>query len=287
MTKWALLVTICVITEIVPTKSFHFQSNTMSIRPNWMPRCCPLHRLRPIHSSLAPDEAATGQGQDKKEEEHSPPAKHIVHAQVVEAVPKNLSSAISFFLYDSSNPAPLIVLATIASLITYYVKFLPHLSPLSTMVAFLSVGGFWIVQEYILHRWVLHSFEWAGKEIHQGHHNKPYYHNSIDPPLMIITWMSTAGVLLKLLLPQDPSLWVVSLVSYSAFGLWYEFLHFLSHTRVPFTPGSGVGGYFHRVKANHMRHHRVDSQRWFTFTAPGSVDEWWGTGGGVRDRRRN
>ena len=289
MTRWTLFLAIFCFNHFpLAVNSFatprsvttnQFKRPTHSRGTTSSPLSPPLETSLALYSSIAPqrDERNADTQTDDSEKQ----------VQLSEAVPKNLSSAVSFFLYKSGNPAPLIVLVTLTSLVTYYARYLPLLSPLSTSLTFLSVGAFWIVQEYFLHRFVLHSsLDWAGKDIHQGHHSKPYYHNSIDPPLMILTWMATAGVLLKLLLPNDPSLWIVSLVFYSTFGLWYEFLHFLSHTRVPFTPGRGVGGYFHKVKSNHIRHHRVDSDRWFTFTAPGSVDEWWGSGGDVRDNRR-
>jgi len=68
--------------------------------------------------------------------------------------------------------------------------------------------------------------------------------------------MGSAGLITYLLSPS-PSITLVTFVTYSLFGLSYEFLHFLSHTRCSFKPES----FLHRVKANHMRHHRVDSER--------------------------
>lgn len=47
------------------------------------------------------------------------------------------------------------------------------------------------VQEWVIHAWLLHSpFDWMGRRIHVGHHQRPYFHVSSDA----VTWAWTVLV---------------------------------------------------------------------------------------------
>ena len=64
----------------------------------------------------------------------------------------------------------------------------------------------WSVQEYVVHRYLLHGgVEWGGKEIHHGHHNKEYFHVSIDGPGIVLGAM-VASALLLAASPLDPDI---------------------------------------------------------------------------------
>jgi hypothetical protein len=123
---------------------------------------------------------------------------------------------------------------------------------------------FWWIQEHVLHQKVLHStHDWQGKEIHQGHHDKPYYHISIDPAPLLLGWMWTVHVLLRFS-PLPLPLALSATLGYSVAGLFYEWAHYIVHTKVPFQRGS----FWRQVKENHIRHHLVDQDYWFAFSLP-------------------
>lgn len=68
-----------------------------------------------------------------------------------------------------------------------------------------------------------------GHEIHQSHHDKPFYHISVDPPHLVVAWTLAAALIFRLLLPQPLGLTVLAV--YVAMGGAYEWTHFLVHTR--------------------------------------------------------
>lgn len=75
----------------------------------------------------------------------------------------------------------------------------------------------WVIQEWAIHRYLLHGWtNWPGHEIHQGHHDLPFFHISIDPPVIVLAWGFVACGLGWLLLPSPLSwtvLWVSTLSS--------------------------------------------------------------------------
>ena len=67
-----------------------------------------------------------------------------------------------------------------------------------------------------------------GHEIHEGHHEKPYYHVCIDPPDLVASWTIAAACIFRLLLP--PPLALTVLATYMIMGLVYEWTHYIVHT---------------------------------------------------------
>jgi sterol desaturase/sphingolipid hydroxylase (fatty acid hydroxylase superfamily) len=65
---------------------------------------------------------------------------------------------------------------------------------------------------------------------------------------------------------------VTATIAYASAGLWYEWVHFIVHTRVKFPKNS----YFDTCKTHHARHHLVSSDHWLAFSYP-AVDDWLGT----------
>lgn len=197
-------------------------------------------------------------------------------------VPKTLREAFKVFFFGAKH-GPRIVVASIIGLAAYRMTLLPAFS-VSELILAVSVVGFWCIQEHVLHRQVLHSqADWWGKRIHQGHHDRNYFHISIDPAPLMISWMSIASMGFFLALPTK-ELAISASVAYSVAGLWYEWTHFIVHTKVRFRPNS----YFDVCKTHHARHHRVDSNHWLAFSYPG-VDNWFGTNPtmeAIREQRR-
>jgi hypothetical protein len=70
------------------------------------------------------------------------------------------------------------------------------------VAAFSTAVVFWWVQEHVLHLHALHSkFDWMGKEIHEGHHANPYFHISIDPAGLMMSWLFTVHLIFCVILP--------------------------------------------------------------------------------------
>ena len=129
-------------------------------------------------------------------------------------------------------------------------------------LVFGSTVIFWALQEHFLHDKILHSqVDWYGKDIHQTHHDQPYYHISIDPAPLLLGWMLTAHIVFTLLLPLP--LAVTATLAYSMSGMFYEWAHYIVHTKVRFR-----NPFWKKVKENHLRHHVVSDKYWFAFSIP-------------------
>lgn len=130
-----------------------------------------------------------------------------------------------------------------------------------------SAVGFWLVQEWILHKYFLHQPGWIGFDIHQEHHRRPYFHISLDDPKIVLSWglVATAIVFFFTQILRLPfqSLGMTWLTSYWTMGLLYEFTHYIVHTRV-----KPVGPIWKSIKKNHIRHHLTDSDDHFSFLFP-------------------
>mmetsp|Transcript_27161 Transcript_27161/g.56910 ORF Transcript_27161/g.56910 Transcript_27161/m.56910 type:complete len:306 (-) Transcript_27161:530-1447(-) len=192
-----------------------------------------------------------------------------------EIVPKTLPQAFRIFFLDVYNGPRLIVaiLLALVAMRLHLVVEQPHLQALSSMdaaAAGLSVV-FWWFQEHVLHKHLLHSpFDWYGKAIHEGHHDKPYFHISIDPAGLMFAWLGAVHVFLRLCLPLPLAL--SATLGYATAGLWYEYLHFIVHTKVRFRRNS----YWETMKTHHARHHLVDKANWLGFSIP-AIDSLFGT----------
>jgi hypothetical protein len=189
-----------------------------------------------------------------------------------------MSEAIRIFFFSGDFGPSWIVLCLI-SLCKWRLDLVPALG-WSDLSLFGTAVVFWWFQEHVLHDKVLHSsVDWIGKEIHQGHHDKPYHHVSIDPAGLLLGWMVVAHFLLfRWWLPLPLAL--SATLGYTLAGLFYEWSHYIVHTRVRF---HGLGSRFWiRVRDNHVRHHRVCSEYWFAFSLPW-IDDLFRTNPTVQD----
>eukprot|EP00277_Geminigera_cryophila_P030443 CAMPEP_0173063606 /NCGR_PEP_ID=MMETSP1102-20130122/4486_1 /TAXON_ID=49646 /ORGANISM="Geminigera sp., Strain Caron Lab Isolate" /LENGTH=198 /DNA_ID=CAMNT_0013930445 /DNA_START=426 /DNA_END=1022 /DNA_ORIENTATION=+ len=122
------------------------------------------------------------------------------------------------------------------------------------------VGVFWAFQEWWLHKFLLHApFKWLGTNIHVGHHDRAFYHVSIDSMSLVLPWFFTASLVLHLVLPAH--LAMTATTTYTIMGLFYEFVHYLAHTKVQ--PKSK---FLRNIKTHHMKHHLIDDRYWHTFS---------------------
>mmetsp|Transcript_27586 Transcript_27586/g.81139 ORF Transcript_27586/g.81139 Transcript_27586/m.81139 type:complete len:306 (-) Transcript_27586:348-1265(-) len=151
-----------------------------------------------------------------------------------EDVPSTMNGALRRFFLGGDH-GPLLVVVSISYLIALRLQ-LANFS--SASIPFGSLDGlaiilsvvFWWFQEHFLHGALLHSqFDWVGKSIHQDHHEKDYFSVSIDPPALLIGWMAVAHAIMRLIFPLPLAL--SATVGYAIAGLWYEWAHFLAHTR--------------------------------------------------------
>ena len=179
-----------------------------------------------------------------------------------EVIPSTWPHALHRFFLGEIGP-PLVVLSI--SGFIYTRCQLPIPVSLSECTVFISMIVFWSLQEYILHRVVLHSkFNHIGKEIHQGHHEKNYFHISIDPPALLLGWLLVAHLIIKSIFP-----WHICLsatIGYALSGLFYEWSHYIVHTKVRPPRNKWVRSFFLRVRNNHMRHHLLDDDYWYAFS---------------------
>lgn len=197
----------------------------------------------------------------------------------VEKVPTKMSEAVRVFFF-SGDLGPLYV-GVLLLVFTLWRLDLQSFRLLDGVV-FGAAVVFWWFQEHILHQRFLHSkLDWMGKDIHQGHHDKPYYHISIEPAGLLLGWMLTVHVILRcLVLPSSLPLALSATLGYSLAGLFYEWAHYIVHTKVRLK-----SPFWKTVKDNHIRHHLVNHDYWFGFSLP-LIDDLFQTNPSVADARR-
>lgn len=145
----------------------------------------------------------------------------------------------------------------------------------------LGVIAYWPLQEWVLHRYVLHArpirlgsltIETAAARTHRFHHDHPLdFRATLLPTWTIVVLIPIHVAGWSLAVP--PAAACTGIACLGAAALLYEWIHFLTHTA--YRPRSA---WFGEVKRRHMAHHQRDSQRWFGFVVP-KLDDWLGTGG--------
>jgi len=208
---------------------------------------------------------------------------------IEEISPSNMEDAITRF-FVGPDRGPILASASILCLILYRIALtndsinninihnpsFPFQS-IDILIGIISIVIWWI-QEHFLHRHFLHSnFDWFGRGIHQAHHDKPYYHISIDPTPLLLGWLCTTHILLRMVLPLHLAL--TATIGYSMAGMWYEWTHYIVHTKVK--PKSK---FMKQIRDNHIRHHLVNEDYWLGFSLP-LVDDVFGTNPTVQEVR--
>jgi sterol desaturase/sphingolipid hydroxylase (fatty acid hydroxylase superfamily) len=136
-----------------------------------------------------------------------------------------------------------------------------------------AVATYWPLQEWILHKSVLH-----GKRddfitrAHERHHQDPLDMRATLLPPLLIAILIPLHVVLWVAFAPTKAIACTGIASLGAAALSYEWIHFLTHAA--YRPRTR---WFARVKRHHMAHHQRDPQRWFAFVVP-RIDDWLGTG---------
>ena len=200
----------------------------------------------------------------------------IVSPDAAAAMPDTMQDALRIF-FLTGDFGPLLVVMSILTFVGMRIQ-MSSLQMLD-VVLFVATVTFWSFQEHFLHEKVLHSkIDWIGKDIHQSHHEKQFYHISIDPAPLLLGWLFLAHAVLRAILPLPLAL--TATIAYSTSGLFYEWAHFIVHTKVRFRSNFWI-----RVKENHVRHHMVSDKFWFAFSMP-FMDDLFGTNPSVRQVKR-
>lgn len=138
----------------------------------------------------------------------------------------------------------------------------------------------WPVQEWLLHKYVLHleprtvggvRIDPQFARAHRNHHADP---RDIDMTLLLFDVVRNSAPIaagLWLLAFGSTRAAVTGMATYSTMALFYEWTHFIVHTNVkPLT------AYGERVRRNHRLHHFRHEGYWFAFTVP-LIDRLFGT----------
>ena len=213
-------------------------------------------------------------------------SQHQQQQQEEEVIPSTWSQAIHrFFL--GKDIGPLLVVLTISTFIYKRYQLL-SINPLTIteLSIFITSILFWWVQEYFIHRVLLHStYNWFGKVYHRQHHHKNYYHVAIDPPELLLGWLFTAHFIIRMVVLPNQHQYHLCLsvtIGYSLAGLVYEWSHYIVHTKVqpPSPPSSSSSSsllmkWYTKMRENHMQHHLIDSRYWYAFSVTQMDDLFW------------
>ncbi len=148
------------------------------------------------------------------------------------------------------------------------------------LVAAAAAIGVWPLQEWLLHKHVLHLEPRTirGKHIdpmfaraHRAHHAEPRDVDMTLLPQQVIVGAAPVAAVGWLLAFGPRRAAVTAMATYSTMTLFYEWTHFIVHTNVkPLTK------YGKQVRRNHRLHHYRHEDYWYAFTFP-AVDRWFGT----------
>lgn len=177
------------------------------------------------------------------------------------------------------HPSPLLIAAAFCVAVTARVavgdwQYTDAVVP----VAMLAVFPFF---EWVIHVCVLH---WRPRRVagvtvdpllarkHREHHVDPR-----DVPLIFIPWQALLWVLplavgVALLAFPRVGMGLTFLVSLTAFGMVYEWMHYLIHS--DYKPKTAV---YKAIWRNHRQHHYKNEHYWFTVTSAGTADRVLGT----------
>ena len=227
-------------------------------------------------NAIAVDEVTSGR-------EKSTQQKSLASSQstsITHWVPTTMQQALTTFFLSREYSGPRSVVILLVGLGTIWQHTSTNL--VTECAVALTCVVFWWLQEHWMHQHLLHSrADWIGKEVHEKHHDKNYFHVSIDTAPLILGWYGIAFCLFAWMLPSWP-LTLAATFGYGSAGLFYEWSHYIVHTKVRFPRDS----FWQKMKDHHIRHHRVDSNYWLAFSVR-QVDNLFGTNPDVTVARRS
>lgn len=146
------------------------------------------------------------------------------------------------------------------------------------VVAAAAAVAVWPLQEWVLHKHVLHldprrlgGFDPSFARAHRTHHADPRDIDTTLLPPPVIRAAGPGAALIWFLVFGPSRAALTAMAAYSTMALFYEWTHFIVHTNV-----KPVTRYGATVRRNHRLHHFRHEQYWFAFTLP-LVDRWFGT----------
>lgn len=208
-------------------------------------------------------------------ESHRQPSHDAIMQESAPFVPATMPDALATFFSskDIHGPRLVTILLLVFMIQRIQMGWTSLSTPLDDLGVAMSAIIFWWFQEHFMHKHLLHSnFNWIGKQIHHEHHEKPYHHVSIDPAPLMLGWFTIVHLLLRYVLELPLHLTLTASITYGIAGLFYEWTHYIVHTRVRFPRGS----YWEHVKNHHARHHLVNNNHWFAFSLT-QIDDIFGT----------
>lgn len=143
----------------------------------------------------------------------------------------------------------------------------PPTAPVISALIFFGLLG-WGLNEYLVHRFVLHhdphkgSFAMPGNQTHLRHHANPDDLERLHVTLSEGAPVSAAYALLMWLLLGS---WQAMAFAYIGFHLGYFFYEWLDYQAHHGTPNSRLIRY---LKKYHLQHHSVDEKRRYGVTSP-------------------
>lgn len=175
------------------------------------------------------------------------------------------------------QPSPRILAAQLVILIrvrmhVFAAAGLAGLTWWDLLVAALILGLLWPLQEWVLHKYVLHlrPFELFGRRVdpffakkHRDHHAQPDHIPDIFLPRRVILPLVPVTVGLWWLVMPTLGLALTAMTAFGGAALVYEWIHYLTHTSV--TPRTR---WFRRVRRNHRYHHYKNERYWYAFVLP-------------------
>jgi hypothetical protein len=135
--------------------------------------------------------------------------------------------------------------------------------------------------EWMIHVFILH---WRPKHLgrliidpllareHRAHHMDPRNIPLVFIPAKALLWVLPITVAVALLAFPRLGMGLTYLVFISAFGLGYEWCHYLIHS--DYKPETPV---YRAIWRNHRQHHYKNEHYWFTVTSSGTADRVLGT----------
>ncbi len=144
-----------------------------------------------------------------------------------------------------------------------------------------AVVAYWPLQEWVLHRVVLHArpraigrfrIDTAPARAHRRHHRDPRDLRWTVLPARSMVVLVPLHVVFWLAVARTTATALTGMCALGAAALVYEWIHFLCHA--PYRPRSA---YVRRVRAHHSLHHFKNERYWHSFTVP-ALDRLFGTG---------
>ncbi len=133
---------------------------------------------------------------------------------------------------------------------------------------------FWPMQEWLIHVFILHfkpkrmgdwEFDMHASKMHRIHHQVPWVLEYVFVPLqteLLTLFLGIPAVIgLAYAIGIPMSVTFTGIAVFTAFGLVYEWVHFLVHTN--YRPKSA---FYRRIWENHRWHHFKNENYWFGVT---------------------